>query len=76
MKSIKFVEPKIIYEVVGKNADGDWETLKSPVKTLEEAVEYAHKILEETDYIFNNIDINMIIDDDLTGTYDPDGNIR
>ena len=76
MKSIKFVEPKIIYEVVGKNTDGDWETLKSPIKILEEAVEYAHKILKETEYTFNNVDINLIIDDDLTGTYDPDGNIR
>ena len=76
MKSIKFIEPKIIYEVVGKNTNGDWGILKSPVKTLEEAVEYAHKILERTNYTFNNVDINMIIDDDLTGKYDPDGNIR
>ena len=33
MKSIKFKGPKIMYEVVGKNSDGDWETVKTKIKT-------------------------------------------
>lgn len=72
MRSIKFNEPKIIYEVVGKNSDGDWETIKSNIKTLEEARKIAKNKIQE----FITIDINLIIDDDLVGTYDPDGNER
>ena len=72
MKSIKFREPKIIYEVVGKNSDGDWETIKCNIRTLEEARIIAKKQIKK----FTTIDINLIIDDDLVGTYDPDGNER
>lgn len=74
MRSIKFVEPKIIYEVVGKNSDGDWETIKNNLKTLDEARIIAKDKIRSNDY--TTIDINLIIDDDLTGTYDPDGNER
>ena len=74
MKSIKFNEPKIIYEVVGKNSDEDWETIKNNIKTLEEARKIAKREIKNKDWI--TIDINLIIDDDLVGTYDPDGNIR
>ena len=72
MKKIEFKEPKIIYEVVGKNSDGDWETIKNNIKTLEEARAIAKNKIQE----FITIDINLIIDDDLVGTYDPDGNER
>lgn len=72
MRSIKFNEPKIMYEVVGKNSDGDWETIKNNIKTLEEARKIAKNKIQE----FITIDINLIIDDDLVGTYDPDGNER
>lgn len=72
MKSIKFNEPKIIYEVVGKNADGDWETIKTNIKTLEEAKTIAKKQMKK----FTMIDINLIIDNDLVGTYDPYGNVK
>lgn len=72
MKSIKFNEPKIIYEVVGKNSDGDWETIKNNLKTLDEAKTIAKSKIRSNNY--TTIDINLIIDDDLIGTYDPDGN--
>lgn len=74
MKSIKFREPKIIYEVVGKNSDGDWETIKSNIKTLDEARIIAKSKIR-SDY-YTTIDINLIIDDDLVETYDTDGKIR
>ena len=74
MKSIKFKEPKIIYEVVGKNSDGDWETIKSNIKTLYEARIIAKSKIR-SDY-YTTIDINLIIDDDLVETYDTDGKIR
>lgn len=72
MKSIKFKEPKIIYEIVGKNSDGDWETIKNNLKTLDEAKTIAKSKIRSNNY--TTIDINLIIDDDLIGTYDPDGN--
>lgn len=71
MRSIKFREPKIIYEVVGKNSDGDWETIKNNLKTLSEAKKIAKSKIRSNNY--TAIDINLIIDDDLVGTYDPDG---
>ena len=74
MRSIKFREPKIIYEVVGKNSDGDWETIKNNLKTLSEAKKIAKSKIRSNNY--TAIDINLIIDDDLIGTYDPDGNER
>lgn len=74
MRSIKFREPKIIYEVVGKNSDGDWETIKNNLKTLSEAKKIAKSKIRSNDY--TTIDINLIVDDDLVGTYDPDGNER
>lgn len=74
MRSIKFNEPKIIYEVVGKNYDGDWETIKNDLKTLDEARTIAKSKIRSKGY--TTIDINLIIDDDLVGTYDPDGNER
>lgn len=74
MRSIKFREPKIIYEVVGKNSDGDWETIKNNLKTLSEAKKIAKSKIRSNNY--TAIDINLIIDDDLVGTYDPDGNER
>ena len=72
MKKIEFKKPKIIYEVVGKNSDGDWETIKCNIRTLEEARTIAKKQMKE----FTTIDINLIIDDDLVETYDTDGKIR
>lgn len=74
MRSIKFNEPKIMYEVVGKNSDGDWETIKNNLKTLDEARTIAKSKIRSKGY--TTIDINLIIDDDLVGTYDPDGNER
>lgn len=74
MRSIQFREPKIIYEVVGKNSDGDWETIKSNIKTLGEARIIAKSKIR-SDY-YTTIDINLIIDDDLVETYDTDGKIR
>lgn len=73
MRTIKFNEPKMRYEVVGKNSDGDWETIENNMKTLEEAITTAKK--QDTTK-WTTIDINLIIDDDLVGTYDLDGNIR
>ena len=72
MKSIKFKGPKIMYEVVGKNSDGDWETVKTKIKTLEEARTIAKKQTKE----FIMININLIIDDDLVETYDVNGKTR
>ena len=73
MKSIKFSKPKIIYEVVGKSSNGDWETIDY-YKTLNAAQERAKRVEKQNKY--PTIDINLIIDDDLVETYDIDGNPR
>lgn len=72
MKKNEFKKPKIIYEVIGRNQDGDWETIKCSLRSLKEARKVAKKQIKE----FTTIDINLIIDDDLTETYDIDGKIR
>ena len=64
---------KKYYEVIGKDDNGDWSTIKSPVKTLKEAVKIAKK---QNNNIYCTIDINLIIDDDLTETYDENGKVR
>lgn len=74
MRSIKFREPKIIYEVVGKNSDGDWETIKNNLKTLSEAKKIAKSKIRSNNY--TAIDINLIIDDDLIETYDINGKVK
>ena len=74
MKTIKFNEPKVIYEVVGKNSDGDWETIENKAKTLEAARERAKEEITKEKWI--SIDINLIIDNDLIETYDENGKVR
>jgi len=61
------------YEIVGKNKDGDWETIESELKTLRQAINKAKKI-NVKDWIY--IDINLIVNDDLTETYDINGKVR
>ena len=65
---------KKYYEVVGKNQDEDWETIKSDIKTLQQARQIATKEIKNKKWI--TIDINLIVDDDLTETYDENGKIR
>ena len=60
------------YEVVGKDYNGDWVTIKSPLKSLKVALDIAKK---QKNY-YDVIDINLIIDDDLTETYDINGKVR
>lgn len=62
-----------IYEVIGKNKDGDWETIKYGIKTKLEAIKMAKKQNEKD---WETIDINLIVDDDLKETYDKNGNVR
>jgi hypothetical protein len=62
-----------VYEIVGKNIDGDWETIKDNIKTLSQAIKKANKINNQE---WQCIDINLIIDDDLKETYDKNGKIR
>lgn len=65
---------KKYYEVIGKNLDTDgWETI-GETKTLKQAIKIAKKY--EKQYGREWIDINLIIDNDLTETYDIDGKIR
>jgi hypothetical protein len=60
------------YEIVGKDLNGDWETIFDNIKTLKQAMAKAKKINnEEWEYI----DINLIINDDLVETYDKNGNV-
>lgn len=60
------------YEIVGKDLNGDWETIFDNIKTLKQAMAKAKKInSEEWEYI----DINLIINDDLVETYDKNGNV-
>lgn len=61
------------YEVIGKNMDDDWETIKSKIKTKKQAV-----LIAKTQDItkWQIIDINLIIDDDLKETYDKNGKVR
>ena len=61
------------YEVIGKDNNGDWDTIKYPIKTLKEAIKIAKKQDKEK---YQIIDINLIINDDLTETYDENGKIR
>lgn len=58
------------YEIVGKNLNGDWETIFDNIKTLKQAMAKANK-LDETEWEY--IDINLIINDDLTETYNKNG---
>lgn len=64
---------KKYYEVIGKDENGDWWTIKSPVKTLKEAIKIAK---QPSNKIYWIIDINLIIDDDLKETYDENGKVR
>ena len=64
---------KKYYEVIGKDDNEDWITIKSPIKTLKGAIKIAQK---QDKKIYTTIDINLIIDDDLTETYDENGKIR
>lgn len=61
------------YEIVGKNQDGDWETIKDNIKTLKQAVKMCRSISKDE---WTTIDINLIIDDDLKETYNENGKIR
>lgn len=61
------------YEVIGKNLDGDWETIKWGIKTKSEAMRIARK---EDSSKWEIIDINLIIDDDLKETYDKNGEVK
>lgn len=61
------------YEIVGKNQDGDWETIKDNIKTLKQAVKMCRSINKDE---WATIDINLIIDDDLKETYNENGKIR
>ena len=65
---------KKYYEVVGKNLElEDWETL-GEANTLRQAIKIAKKY--ERQYGKEWLDINLIIDNDLTETYDLNGNVR
>jgi hypothetical protein len=64
---------KKYYEVVGKDDNDDWETIQNSIKTLKEAIKIAKK---QDRKVYKTIDINLIIDDDLTETYDENGKIR
>lgn len=64
---------KRIYEVIGKDQNEDWFTIKSEIKTLKEAIKIAKKQSKEE---YTIIDINLIINDDLTETYDENGKVR
>jgi hypothetical protein len=61
------------YEVIGKDENDDWETIREPIITLKEAIKIAKK---QNIKVYKTIDINLIIDDDLTETYDENGKIR
>lgn len=61
------------YEIVGKNKDGDWETIDNSSKSLKGAMSKCKKINKEK---WIDIDINLIIDNSLEETYDINGNIR
>lgn len=61
------------YEVIGKNMDDDWETIKSGIKTKSQAIAIAKK--QDTSK-WQTIDINLIIDNDLKETYDKNGKVR
>lgn len=61
------------YEIIGKDFNDDWNTIKSNIKTLKEAVKIAKKIDTKE---YQIIDINLIIDDDLKETYDKNGKVR
>jgi len=61
------------YEVIGKDNNGDWNTIKHPIKTLKEAIKIAKKQDKEK---YQIIDINLIINDDLIETYNENGKIR
>lgn len=61
------------YEIIGKDFNDDWDTIKSNIKTLKEAVKIAKKIDTKE---YQTIDINLIIDDDLKETYDKNGKVR
>lgn len=61
------------FEIVGKNLDGDWETIENNIKTLKQAINKCKKINKEE---WLSIDINLIVDNDLTETYDANGKIH
>lgn len=61
------------YEVVGRDLNGDWYTIYSPIKTKRNAIRIAQ---EEDSCLWEVIDINLIIDDDLKETYDKYGKVR
>lgn len=61
------------YEIVGKNLNDDWETIADEIATLKQAINKCKKINKE-DWLI--IDINLIVDNDLTETYDVNGKIR
>ena len=62
-----------VYEVVGKDYNDDWFTIKSGIKTKREAIRIAKK-QDEKEY--QTVDINLIIDDDLKETYGKNGKVR
>lgn len=64
---------KRYYEVIGKNFDDDWETIKLDIKTKTEAIKIARQQDKKN---WKIIDINLIVDDDLKETYDQNGKIR
>lgn len=61
------------YEVIGRDLNGDWNTIYSPIKTKKDAIRIAQ---EEDSYLWEVIDINLIEDDDLKETYDKYGKVR
>ena len=61
------------YEVIGKNMDDDWETIKWGIKTKKQAMTIAKK---QDKAKWQIIDINLIVDDDLKETYDKNGKVR
>lgn len=60
------------YEVVGKS-DYGWETIKLDIKTKTEAIKIAR---QQDKKKWEIIDINLIVDDDLTETYNKYGKVR
>lgn len=60
------------FEVAGKS-DYGWETIKSGIKTKTEAIKIAR---QQDKKKWEIIDINLIVDDDLTETYDKNGKVR
>ena len=64
---------KKYYEIVGKDYNEDWNTIAEEIKTLKQAVAKVKK-LDKSEWL--EIDINLIVNDDLTETYDENGKVR